>query len=73
MADLKQRIEHIRNCAEERSKLQLLCLDKINLSILKTSDDLAQSRIDYEQCLKDNKSNYPTIVKRDQLLNPTSF
>jgi hypothetical protein len=68
MASMNERVENIKQCAEERSQLQLSCLDKLDLSTLKTANDIAKARYEFEMCNIDNASHYPCVAKRQTAL-----
>ena len=40
MANLQERVQIVRDTAEEKSQLQLKCFEQINLENLKTSYDI---------------------------------
>jgi hypothetical protein len=69
MANIQERIDNIKQCAEERSQLQLACLENIDFSALTSPTDLAKAHHRFEICLKDNAKNYPCLAKREAYLN----
>jgi hypothetical protein len=69
MASVQERIDYVKSCAEERSQLQFHCLNQIDLGSLKNKTLVAQARLNFEQCEKQNLQNYPCLVKREAIKN----
>lgn len=69
MSNTQERIDNIKQCAEERSQLQLSCLENIDFSALNTPTDLAKAHHKFEVCLKENAKNYPSLAQRQAYLN----
>lgn len=62
---MEQRIAKIKQAAEERSQLQLQCLNSVDLSKLKKPADIAHARYTYENCIENNKMNYPLVAEKE--------
>lgn len=73
MSSIEQRLQHIKDAAEERSQLQRFCFDKLDLDVIKKPIHIGKARLDYDNCVNDNKSDYKTIKARDLALNPDKF
>jgi hypothetical protein len=73
MSSIEKRLEHVKQAAEERSQIQRLCFDKLDLDSVKKPVDIGKLRLDYDTCIKENKSSFKTIVARDLALNPEKF
>jgi hypothetical protein len=67
MASHQERLENIKECAEQRSQLQAKCLAEVDLSKLKNKVQIATARYNFENCEKNNLENYPCLVKRETL------
>lgn len=66
---MEERINYIKQCAEERSQLQQTCFENIDLETLLKPKDVALTRFAYDNCVKENYRNYPCLVRREELLN----
>ncbi len=69
MAYNQERIDNIKQCAEERSQLQLSCLENIDFSLLKDPTELAKAHFKFEVCLQDDSKNYPCLARVHAYLN----
>jgi hypothetical protein len=69
MAHNQERIENIKQCAEERSQLQLSCLENIDFSLLKNPNELGKAHYNFELCLQENSKNYPCLARVQAYLN----
>jgi len=69
MANNQERIDNIKQCAEERSQLQLSCLTDIDFSQLKDQTELAKAHYKFEACLKEKAENFPCLAKMKAYLN----
>jgi hypothetical protein len=67
MASVQERIQNIKNCAEEKSQLQTSCLKEVDLGSIKNKKLLAKARYHYELCEKKNLDNYPCLSKRESI------
>ena len=67
MASHEERVQSILSCAEERSRLQLSCLNQIDLSKLKKPVDIARARYNFEVCERQNLESYPCLAKRQSM------
>jgi hypothetical protein len=67
MSTIEERIENIKNCAQERSQLQLRCLSEIDLENIKSKTHIAKARYQFELCEKQNLNDYPCLVKRETI------
>ncbi len=67
---MESRLENIKNCAEERSQLQFLCLKELDLEGIESgsSKDLGKLRFNYEKCIKENSMNFPSVAKRLEIM-----
>jgi hypothetical protein len=68
MSNNQERIDNIKVCAEEKSQLQMSCLEGIGLKSLKPIE-LGQTQYYYENCLKEKTQNYPCLARRQAYLN----
>lgn len=68
MAGLQERIQIVKDTAEEKSQLQMKCFDQFDLEKIKSNIDLGRARYAYENCIKDNFRSFPNLVRRDKLL-----
>lgn len=68
MGDHDERMNNIITCAEEWGTLQLDCLKQLDLAEIKSKNDIAKSKYNYDVCVKKNMSNYPCLEKRNQIL-----
>ena len=66
---MEDRLNYIKQCAEERSQLQYSCLEKLDLSKIKTKEDLSRIRLEFDLCKNDNKMNYPCIAEMENRSN----
>lgn len=65
---MEARLEHVKNCAEERSQLQAFCLKELDLEGVETPKDMGRLRFNYEKCIKENTANYPLVAKRLEVM-----
>ena len=57
MSSIEERLNKIKDLNEERSQLQRLCFDKLNLDNVKKPKDIGRLKYEYDVCIKDNTSN----------------
>jgi len=69
MDNLQERIQVIRECAKAKSDLQMQCLENLDLLIIKSNNDLGKARYNYENCMKENYQNFPSLVRLNKLIN----
>jgi hypothetical protein len=67
MASLEERRQVIIDSAKEKSDLQMICLEKLDLTKIKKTFDLGKARYDYENCIKENFQNYSNLARLDRL------
>jgi len=68
MDSLQERLNRIKVCAEERSKLQSSCLNELDLEGCETGKDVGKLRYFYEKCVKENTANYECLNQREEVL-----
>lgn len=65
---MEERINNVKQCAEERSQLQQTCFELIDLENLNKPKEVALSRYAYDNCVKENLKNYSCLSRREEIL-----
>lgn len=68
MDNFEQRLQYVRNCAEEKSQLQSSCFKELELEGIESGRDVGKLRFLYEKCLRENTANYRCLKTREEVL-----
>jgi hypothetical protein len=60
-----EKLERVKQCAEERSTLQFKCIDELDLNIADKKKGIGKLKYYYDKCIKDNAHLYPCLEGRD--------